>query len=344
MNDPGIVKTAPNLAKLLAEGDQGRDEPGLQDRARGTILGLAAGNVLGLPVESWWYSDIDQRYPDGVIDIDPLEKWRPMDDDLAQAVEIAEAVLEVESTEHRDPTRLFAEGMVRWLDENGRGIGHTTDLVVSELRRGTPPPEAAKVVYDDMDQIAPNGAVMRCAPVALARLREPEQLIKDSVATCVVTHYAPTCQWSCIIINTVIALFVRGEAPDLTEIYRTAISDGAPDLAGVARADGIANEVWNAIEAGNDPPPTADWLRVNQRLIGHTLLATQCGLWAATTPLSLEDALIQVIGGGGDTDTNGAVAGAVLGARYGASAIPQRWLDCLPQLDRLTALADSLVA
>ena len=47
---------------------------------------------------------------------------------------------------------------------------------------------------------------------------------------------------------------------------------------------------------------------------------------------------------GGDTDTNAAVAGAVLGARYGTSAIPDRWLECVPGRDRIEGLADALIA
>ena len=79
-------------------------------------------------------------------------------------------------------------------------------------------------------------------------------------------------------------------------------------------------------------------------LIGHTLLAVQCGLWAAVTPLDLEAALRQVVEAGGDTDTNAAVAGAVLGARYGTAAIPGRWLECVPGRDRIEGLADALIA
>ena len=61
------------------------------------------------------------------------------------------------------------------------------------------------------------------------------------------------------------------------------------------------------------------------------------------TPLGFESALRQVVEAGGDTDTNGAVAGAVLGARYGASAIPERWLDVIPQRGRVEGLANRLV-
>ena len=93
-------------------------------------------------------------------------------------------------------------------------------------------------------------------------------------------------------------------------------------------------------------PLTSDtfWLRQEQRHIGHTVLALQCGLWAAVTELDFETALRGIIESGGDTDTNGAVAGAVLGARYGASAIPQRWLECIPERQRIQSLADNLLA
>ena len=79
-------------------------------------------------------------------------------------------------------------------------------------------------------------------------------------------------------------------------------------------------------------------------VIGRTLIALQCGLWAAATPLGFEAALRQVVEAGGDTDTNATVASAVLGARYGASAIPERWLACVPERDRIVGLADALVA
>ena len=48
---------------------------------------------------------------------------------------------------------------------------------------------------------------------------------------------------------------------------------------------------------------------------------------------------------GGDTDTNAAVAGAVLGARYGAwRRSLERWLECVPERDRIEGLADALIA
>ena len=184
---------------------------------------------------------------------------------------------------------------------------------------------------------------MRCAPVALARFREPGELVRDSAATCVVTHYAPTSQWSCIVINAVIALLLRGIEPDLSALMGAASGDGCPDMLGAAMGDGIPSDVLESIASGVPVAEDCSWLRRDQRLIGHTLIALQAGLWAAVTPLGFAEALRQVVEAGGDTDTNGAVVGAVLGARYGASAIPGRWIDVVPERDRIEGVADGLL-
>ena len=167
-------------------------------------------------------------------------------------------------------------------------------------------------MYEDRP-ITPNGAVMRCAPVALARRNRPDLLASDSSATCVVTHYAASCQWSCIILNTVIVMLLRGMEPDLRTVLLTAKSDGAPDMLAIALEDGIPAGVLSAIDRAAPVVSDAAWLRRMQRLIGHTLIALQSGLWAAVTPLDFETAMMQIVAAGGDTDTNGAVAGAVLG-------------------------------
>ena len=336
MNDPGVVTTALNLSSLL-EGAEA-DLEVLRERARGAMLGLAVGNLLGLPVESWHFRDIDRSYHEGLINIDPREAIRPMDDDLAQAVELGEALLE-----GGDHIGGFANRLVTWARENGRGMGILTHRVIQELEAGHTPPEAARLVYES-NPIAPNGGVMRCAPVALARHRQPEMLVTDSAATCVVTHYAPTCQWSCIIVNATIAMLLRGAKPDLRVLMSAAVADGAPNMLAAAVGDGIPTGIFSAVEEGTSVVTDSSWLRRDQVLIGHTLLALQCGLWAAETPLDFGAALRQMVAAGGDTDTNGAVAGAVLGARYGASAIPERWLECVPGRDRIEGLADALIA
>ncbi len=209
----------------------------------------------------------------------------------------------------------------------GEAFGSTTAAAIDLLRRGHPPLEAGRTVYDLRDRIAPNGGLMRCAPVALACHRNPDSLTQVSAETCVVTHYAPTCQWSCIIINAAIAALLNDSETPLMALVEAAIRDGA-DNEVMVRAQAVGDDIGD--------------LKLDNGLIGHTLLCFQAGLWALRTPLNFEDALVNVVNAGGDTDTNGAVAGAVLGARYGTQAIPERWLDCIPERDRIESLAAGL--
>jgi ADP-ribosyl-[dinitrogen reductase] hydrolase len=68
----------------------------------------------------------------------------------------------------------------------------------------------------------------------------------------------------------------------------------------------------------------------------------QVALWCTEQPGEFEETVVAVVNEGGDTDTNGAVAGAVMGARYGASSIPKRWLINIADTEKLTELADRL--
>ena len=338
MNDFAHIHHTPTLLHLLRTVAVPPDMEHRLVRSSGVLLGLAAGNVLGLRGEGAWYYEIPDRYPAGHIAPDPREKEHPMDDDLAQAMELAGTLLA-----EGDVVREFARRLVRWRRKNGRGMGRTTRRVIDLLEAGTSPYEAARVCYE-RNPIAPNGGLMRCAPVAAAHQHAPRRLIHDSAALCAVTHYAPTCQWSCVILNAVIARLLQGIDPDVPAVLAAAAADGAPDLHAAAAVDGIPTDVFASLADGQPPGADASWLRRDQHLIGHTLLTLQVGLWAAITPLNFEDALVQVVRGGGDTDTNAAVAGAVLGARYGATAIPERWLDCIPERERIEVLATIFTA
>lgn len=322
VNTDGIVRRAPHLAELIGSIPP---QPIDQDRARGVLLGLAVGNLLGLPVEGASRSAIQRAYPDGLGDIDPREQLRPMDDDLAQAVDLAEALA-------RDPDVAtgFGDRLVKWRSENGRGIGIMTSTVIDYLEVGLGVPGAARAFWQERGspETQPNGALMRCAPVALRYAMDPDRLIEQTAVTCAVTHFAPGAQWSCILINAAIAMLLRGQDPSRDDLIFAATQDGAP-------SELIA---WTLAI-----PEFIDDRIADERVTGHTYLCMQTALWCLDTEDTLEQALIRIVSGGGDTDTNAAVAGAVLGARYGASAIPRRWLECVPERERIESATRSLL-
>ena len=65
----------------------------LDDRARGLMAGIAAGNLLGIVQEGWPRERIAAEFPEGVREIEARSGY-PDDDDVAQAIVIAAAAAE----------------------------------------------------------------------------------------------------------------------------------------------------------------------------------------------------------------------------------------------------------
>ncbi len=76
---------------------------------------------------------------------------------------------------------------------------------------------------------------------------------------------------------------------------------------------------------------------------GYVVHCVEIALWFAYHEPNLERGLTWLANAGGDTDTNAAVAGALMGARDGDGAIPQRWVESLHEQPRLRRLAHRLV-
>ena len=298
----------------------------LRDRYRGTLLGLAVGNSLGLPVESWPSREIRRRYPQGIREIDPLEVKLPWDDDLAQTVILAEAILEHDTMRNED----LAARLMDWFESNGRGMGAQTRAVLNALRQGLLPSEAAKLVWErDGGLPAGNGAVMRCPPVAMRWPRDRTKLLEETENSSRVTHHDPRCSWSAFAVNLAVAEALNGRTASIDSIADT--MEGA----------GVGPHTLHAVRgvAGR----SLEKLRLDGSAIGFTLKAMQAGLWCLEHAESFEESLVTVIQAGGDTDTNGAVAGAILGALHGAGAIPERWTVHVHNADHLVSLADRLL-
>lgn len=299
----------------------------LAGRYRGAMLGLAAGNVLGLPVEGYPRTLIARHHPDGLRDIPREEQRLPWDDDLAQAVIVAESILEFDRLDVEDLSARF----LAWRRANGRGMGHLTRRVLDAIEKGASPHDAARVVWEETGKnAAGNGAVMRCAPAALRWRRDPERLVAETNRSALATHFDPRCGWSSVVVNIAIAAALEGRRVDPADLADAVDEAGAPATVGTAvRAS--AGVILDALVLDHD------------NSMGYTLKAMQAGLWALEQDGSAEETLIAIVNAGGDTDTNGAVAGAMLGAFHGAAAFPARWVENIAGTSELADLAEQLL-
>ena len=346
----------------------------LQDRCRGLMVGLAVGNLLGIPCEGWPREKIRRRWPDGVRDIE-VKAGYPDDDDLAQAVILAEASHGVAVLDADDLARRFWV----WGEENGLGMGHATGMTLtyyggshprrygsprSARRRGSTRPdfqaarepaglpalEASRAAWEDSGgKAAGNGAVMRCAPLAIRWRHDDAALVRNTLCSAAVTHWDSRCIWSSVFVNLAIASLLR-EPPD-SALRLVERAERARETLGDALAPfGIdapaRTKVTKALDVSDITTP--DDIGLDGHDMGYTLKAMQVALWCVHQAADFEEALIAVFNAGGDTDTNGAVAGAVLGARFGLDAIPRRWRDQVARLraDRVAmeVWADRLMA
>ena len=91
-----------------------------------------------------------------------------------------------------------------------------------------------------------------------------------------------------------------------------------------------------------DPAPTlaiTGIIPLDDEAAGFVLDSLSLAIAAILDPRPLSEVLIDIVRIGNDTDTNAAIAGGIVGARDGASAIPVRWRELLQFGDEFTEAA-----
>ncbi len=299
--------------------------PSLTDRYRGTLLGLACGDALGGPVEFVSREEIARRYPGevrdftggGWLNLAPGE----VTDDTQMTLALARSLAERDTLDMED----IAARFLAWYESEPKDIGTTTAAALRLIASGVSWNDAGERALHlvGAGRAAGNGAVMRCAPVALRFRRDRDLLVRASLDTARITHADPRCAWGAVAVNQALAHLLDGGQRD--EAPHAAI-EGIPDA-----------DVRQAVAAALETP--------RDRLgSGGFVLDTVCAaFWCLLHHSTLEETVVAAVSLGDDADTTGAVAGALAGAHYGVGAIPHRWLDLLQPRQELEMLVDRLL-
>lgn len=315
------------------------------DRAAGVLLGTAAGDALGVPYEFESRvlrgDEAPQMLGGGLGDFAPGE-WS---DDTSMAMAIADVAAEGADLTTDEALDAIADNFLRWFDGGPADIGIQTRAVLSATRRrlsdgglgaGAIMREEANAYAEQRPHSAGNGALMRTAPVALAHLDDRDALADAARLVAGLTHADALAGDSCVL---------------WCEAIRVAVLDGKFDVR--AGLDLLPDErvgQWSAwLDAAASEPPNS--FSPN----GFTVTALQAAAAAITqTPIPdampcrhLQSALDTAIRVGNDTDTVAAIAGGLLGARWGASAVPWFWRRAVhgwPQRDGLPSDSHDVVA
>ncbi|MFI5235171.1 MAG: ADP-ribosylglycohydrolase family protein [Gemmatimonadales bacterium] len=175
-----------------------RPEPTLAERARGTLLGLAAGDALARPAGP------------GATPASPFAAGP------ALALLLADELLEPEVD-----LRRLADRWIRWLREDGRGIEAGSRAALEHIAEHDSPPGAmAGPVTAD--------ALARALPVALATFRSPRNLVSGTWHTVALTHPDPRCAWGAVAVNVAAARFLSGYRDFISDVIEALRNNDAP--------------------------------------------------------------------------------------------------------------------
>jgi len=312
------------------------DQDTVRDRFEGTLLGTMVGDALGMPVEGWDSSDIRHQF--GTLrEMTEARLGRgTYTDDTEMMIALADSLVRKGGIDSED----LAQSFLRFFHPE-RGYGAGTTGVLRLLRDGVPWQEATKMVFPGGS--FGNGCAMRTAPVGAFYFQDPQKLKNAAYAQSDVTHSHPLAREGTYLQSLAIARLIRDDKKqplDPLAFLSKISSQCSKDTPSFSKTSEV-------IETFLRKPPSQaeviDRLGHDSRVIRSQPTALYSFLSHAH---SFEDALIYSVNLGGDTDTIGAMTGALAGAYHGALAIPERWLECLENgqmgRDWILALAGQL--
>ncbi|HJL41094.1 MAG TPA: inositol monophosphatase family protein [Myxococcales bacterium LLY-WYZ-16_1] len=292
-------------------------------RAQGLWLGQLIGDALGAQVEFRSAAQIAATFPQGVRELQDGGHWNTLagqpTDDSELALALARSLVEWEAFDREAVARAYAA----WFDSDPFDMGGTIAAALGPASRAKAEdhPVADAAVSAARSQSQANGALMRISPLALVYHRDVDVLCKFACDDAGLTHPHPVCVAANVAFVAALAVALNGaDTPE--DMIREATNrvrgfPGAETV--VARLDAAREGEVPVLDEGSQ-----GWVVHAIQNAFYTLLHAESG----------EEGLVTTVGRGGDTDTNGAITGALLGAFYGAEAWPSRWrravLTCRP--------------
>jgi ADP-ribosyl-[dinitrogen reductase] hydrolase len=304
----------------------------LRDRYRGLLLGLALGDALAAPVQHrrpGTFTPVGDLLGGGPYDL-PRGGWS---DDTAVALLLAESLLEQGAFDARE----FVARLARWQrDGYGSATGQCLGITATTARALAQAQWSGNPFAGSHDPArADREPLVRAGIVAAWALDDPERAIELAAEVARPTHQAPVALDACRYFAALVVGALQGApkaellAPDFSPV--PGLWARKPLKREVAR---IAAGDWRAAAAAPDLAAYA---------AGSAVGALRLVLRALAAGHGYRDTVLTAVNLGLDADANGALAGQLAGALYGAGALPPHWVASLAEADRVAGIADRLL-
>ena len=280
----------------------------LKSKFTGALIGSAVGDALGAPLEGWSMERVGSMYGEG-------KGWKMIygryTDDTEMMIGVAESLIEHKGFNGADMARTFIQNY-----DARRGYSPWTPEALQRIREGESWEEASKELFGGKGSYG-NGAAMRIAPIGLLYYDNADKLREIAHKSSHITHAHELGIEGAALQAFSIALAVRGQKAGMVselhefvknEVYKEKLREIATLLQRETTKKEIIAELGNG-EAAFNSVPTA--------------------LYSFLCFDNFEESMVYAVSLGGDTDTIGAMTGAISGAYYGEGAIPNDWVEKL---------------
>ncbi|KAF7318730.1 hypothetical protein HMN09_00385200 [Mycena chlorophos] len=333
------------------------------DRAEGALFGSALGDAIGIYTEFMTAAQAVEFYgAEPKISLIPPEtpfhndthrcrfESRAWTDDTDHAILIMLSYLRTrELTPNDVAARLHfwcTQGL-RVLDRLPMGLGKLVGSVVFAPEYKSDPASTALKKWDESGRyVAPNGSLMRTAPVGVICIPKSEnETFAAAIQMGAITHADPRCALSVAIVSGLIRALCLGEIHDEDDV-RALI-----ERAWVHIQTHLPSEHTALLDRSEFDKhayaETLESLILADRSMGYVYKCLGSALWCLRRTLTRQDtfksAMMTLIMQGGDADTNGAVAGALMGALIGYKYLPPEWRDGMAHAEWFRGKAQALL-
>jgi len=311
---------------------------GAGERVVGALVGLAAGDALGVPVE---FEPRAARAADPVREMRGGGTWKlesgTWSDDTSLALCLAESIVERGFDPEDSGKRSLA-----WLDDGlwtARGtvfdVGGATRRALGRSRSGLPAVFAVRRGENDNG----NGSLVRILPASIWLCSLPESARFRAIAAySATTHGHPRSILACWLYCLVAGRLLRGEAPK--EAYAAAMGEARSLLGSLPASARAEAGAFGRVLDGNLPSLPSGAVRGS----GYVVHCLEASLWCLTSTADFASCVLAAVNLGEDADTTGAVAGGLAGLAYGRGAIPAEWTAVLAREGEIEALAGRIAS
>jgi len=303
----------------------------LESQLRAALLGLAAGDALGVPVE---FQSRAARRLDPVVAMraygthnQPAGTWS---DDASLTFCLAEAIADGFTVgKAAEYSRLWLYKQLWTPHGSVFDIGVTTRQALTRLHA-----DPDLIAAGGTDEYSNgNGALMRILPLAFyaedAPLQERFQLIRDVSS---ITHGHIRSAVACFLYLEVARHLRADKEP--AAAYAEMCQQAPSQLYTLAIPAQEADQ-FERILSGRLPDVSATGINSG----GYVMHTLEASLWCLLRHNTYAETVLAAVNLGDDTDTTGAVAGGLAGLYYGEAAIPTEWLVVLARLADIEKLA-----